>query len=202
MPLTSRLCLLFTPSLCAADPWHTLERALAGGVDLVQWRVKERDAAGLRRCQEICRPRGVPVIVNDDVALAVAAGAAGAHVGQDDLPARVARARLRRGQWLGVSTHDVGQVTRAVADGADYLGFGPCFPSATKGYEQGLPPGSLARALGAATLPVFAIGGITAERLALLRTEGCTRIAVSSAILRAADPQVAVRELLAALAGG
>jgi thiamine-phosphate pyrophosphorylase len=202
MPLTSRLCLLFTPSLCAADPWHTLERALAGGVDLVQWRVKERDAAGLRRCQEICRPRGVPVIVNDDVALAVAAGAAGAHVGQDDLPARVARARLKRGQWLGVSTHDLAQIQRAVADGADYLGFGPCFPTATKGYEQGLPSGSLARALAATRLPVFAIGGITAERLALLRKEGCTRIAVSSAILRAADPQAAVRELLAALAGG
>ena len=132
-PIPHALYLLFTPSLCPGDPWAHLEAALDGGVDLVQWRVKHADAEGARRCLEVCSARNVPLIVNDDVELAAELGAAGAHVGQDDLDARSARRRLGDGRWLGVSTHATDQVIRAFEDGADHVGFGPIHPTTTKG---------------------------------------------------------------------
>ena len=82
-----QICLLFTPELCRTDPWQTLARALAAGLDLVQWRRKARDPQGLTLCLARCAEHGVPVIVNDFVDLACATAAAGAHVGQEDMPA-------------------------------------------------------------------------------------------------------------------
>jgi len=194
-----RLYLLFTPSLCTTDPWRTLDAALAGGVDLVQWRVGERDPPGLARCLERCSAQGVPVIVNDHVDLAAATAAVGVHVGQRDTPASEARAILRPGQWLGVSTHDHHELDAAVAGGADHVGFGPIFPTTTKGYARGQPEGALRAILAASPVPVFAIGGITASNVAAVVGEGCSRIAVSSAILQAADPRAAAATLRAAL---
>lgn len=191
----ARLCLLFTPSVCRSDPWDTLAAALAGGVDLVQWRVKDDRTVGLERCLALCRAHAVEVIVNDDPALAVTAGAAGAHVGQDDLSAAAAREVLGPTRLLGVSTHDAAQLAAAHAAGADYAGFGPCFATATKGYREGLGPEALRVALAGARLPVFAIGGITTDNLPALIAAGCTRVAVSSAILGAADPTDAARAL-------
>src|SRR5437899_1789611 len=104
-----RLYLLFTPARCAGDPWHTLEAALRGGVELVQWRVEVADAAGFRRCRETCGEHGVPLIVNDDVMLAVRGHARGVHVGQGDMAPEAARRLLGEG-WIGVSTHDLQQV--------------------------------------------------------------------------------------------
>lgn len=196
------LYLLFSPALCANEPWATLREAIAGGVDLVQWRTPTPDAEGAARCLAICREAGVPMIVNDHVELAVALGAEGAHVGQTDLPAHRARAMLRPSQWLGVSTHDLAQVAAAIADGADHLGFGPMFATATKGYRHGLPAGALRAALAASRVPIWPIGGIDAHRIPLVLAEGARRVAVSSAILRAADPRGAAAELRAALAGG
>jgi thiamine-phosphate pyrophosphorylase len=199
-PLSHSLYLLFTPSLCVADPWRTLEGALDGGVDLVQWRVKHDDQDGARRCVALCAARGVPVIVNDDVDLALRIGAAGAHVGQDDMDARTARRRLGPEPWLGVSTHTADQLEQAFEDGADHVGFGPIHPTATKGYAEGQPEGALRAAVTRADRrPVFAIGGIRAANLQRVLDEGCTRIAVSSAILAAADPQRAAAELRQAL---
>jgi len=195
----ARLCLLFTPALCRNDPWTTLEAALRGGVDLVQWRVKGDARPGLADCLARCARHGVPVVVNDDPALAVACGAAGAHVGQSDLDAHAARSLLGPARWLGVSTHDLDQLARADSAGADYVGFGPCFASPTKGYREGRGPPALQAALAAARLPVLAIGGITAHNLPALTAVGCTRIAVSSAILDAADPGAAAAGLRALL---
>lgn len=195
-----RLYLLFTPELCAGDPWHLLAAALRGGVDLVQWRVKQPDDGGFRRCRELCAARGVPLLVNDDVMLAVRGRARGAHIGQTDMPAVAARRLLGAG-WLGVSTHDRAQVDAAVAAGADYVGFGPCFPTATKDYATGLPAESVEAAAATCPLPLFAIGGIRADNLAQLQQLGVRRIAVSSAILQAADPGAAAAELRRALDG-
>ncbi len=195
------LYLLFTPELCTGDPWHVLQQAIAGGVGLVQWRVPQRDEPGLQRCLSICTAQHVPVVVNDDVELALRSGAAGAHVGQTDLPAAQARALLGPDRLLGVSTHDPAQLAAAVAAGADYAGFGPCFATATKGYTQGLTPELRARGFAAARLPVYAIGGITSERARLLHAEGARRIAVTSAILAAPDPRAAAAELRAAIEG-
>lgn len=197
MPFPGRLYLLFTPSLCKADPWTTLSGAISGGVDLVQWRSKEPDPSGYLRCRDLCRRRGVPLLVNDDVMLAVRSQAHGGHVGQDDLPAEAARKLLFQ-QWLGVSTHDEKQIAAAKEAGADYIGFGPCFPTATKGYAEGLPPAAIEAAVRAAAerdLPLFAVGGITAERLLPLRALGVDRVAVSSAILASDDPRAAAQAL-------
>jgi thiamine-phosphate pyrophosphorylase len=192
-----RLYLLFTPSLCAADPWRVLAEAVQGGVDLVQWRVKAPDPAGFEQCREICRAARVPLIVNDDVMLAVRGQTQGAHVGQEDMPAAAAR-RLLGQRCLGVSTHDLSQIGAAVAAGADYVGFGPCFPTATKGYEQGVGAAAIEDAVAAAAaadVPLFAIGGITAANLLPLRMLGIDRIAVTSAVLQAADPRAAAAQL-------
>lgn len=196
--VTSRLCLLFTPSACRGDPWDTLARAVEGGVDLVQWRVKGDARPGSERCLRICRSLGVPMIVNDDVDLALELDADGAHVGQDDLDARTARARLAH-RLLGVSTHDLHQLTAAERAGADYLGFGPCHPTPTKGYATGLGPAAAAAATRATRIPVFAIGGIDEARTRELRRLGCTRIAVARAILASDDPAAAARALRRAL---
>jgi thiamine-phosphate pyrophosphorylase len=194
-----RLYLLFSPALCRREPVRNLELALDGGVDRVQWRLPGRDRDGLERCLAVCRERGVPVIVNDDVELAVLADADGAHVGQGDMPVARARAVLGAQRALGASTHDAEQIRAAERAGADHFGFGPCFPTATKGYARGLGPQALALALRATLLPVYAIGGITAENLPELLAVGCTRIAVSSAILRASDPCAAAARLRALL---
>ena len=193
-----RLYLLFTPSLAGEKPWRTLESALKGGVDLVQWRSKESDDAGFRACRDVCMARGVPILVNDDVMLGVRGRAHGAHVGQDDMPHEVARKMLVN-QWLGVSTHTREQITAAVAAGADYVGFGPCYPTATKGYAEGLPAEEIEEAAFACPVPLFAIGGIDATNLLRLRAFGVRRIAVSSAILKAQDPYAAAARLRAML---
>lgn len=200
-PAAHSLYLLFTPSLCTGDPWRTLQAALRGGVDLVQWRPKRDDPDGAARCIEVCRGHGVPVIVNDDVALAARLGAAGAHVGQSDMPPSEARRLLRAGQWLGVSTHDLDEIRRALAGGADHLGFGPMFPTATKGYDVGQPAGALSRALAeAGPVPIFAIGGIGPANVARIVAEGCRRIAVGSAVLGDPSPEQVARSLRDALA--
>jgi len=196
-----RLCLLFTPALCRRDPWLTLDAALRSGVDLVQWRVKHRDAGGVAECLRRCRAASVPVIVNDDVLLAVESGAEGAHVGHEDMPLAEARALLGD-RWLGASTHDTAQIRAAAAAGADYVGFGPCFPTETKGYSRGQPQTAVTDAVRAASdsgLPLFAIGGITPANLPPLLALGVRRIAISAAILQADDTAAAAQQLRALL---
>ena len=192
-----RLYLLFTPSLCRQDPWRTLTQALESGVDLVQWRSKRDDPGGFARCRDLCLRAGVPLLVNDDVMLAVRSRAAGAHVGQEDIPADAAR-KLLGACLLGVSTHDPAQIAAAVAAGADYVGFGPCHPTLTKEYKQGKTQAEVeagVAAAAAARVPLFGIGGITVQNLPALRALGVDRIAVSSAILQHEDPAAAVTGL-------
>ncbi len=199
-----RLYLLFTPALCRGDPWAVLQGALEAGVDLVQWRpaadprLTEADGT---RCAGVCKAHHTPLIVNDDPSLAARIDAAGAHVGQGDATPAVARRLLGPGRWLGVSTHDAEQARAATAAGADYLGFGPCYPTATKGYARGQDPAAIAEAVRATPLPVFGIGGIIPARVAPLARVGCRRIAVSSFVLAADDPGAAVAALRQALDG-
>jgi thiamine-phosphate pyrophosphorylase len=195
-----RLCLLFTPESCAGDPWSTLDDALAAGLPLVQWRVKTPDRDGLRRCMDACAAREIPVIVNDHVDLAVAARAAGAHVGQDDVSAKTARGMLDPGHVLGVSTHDVLQAVAAQAAGADYIGLGPCHPTVTKGYDAGLSLDELIAVRDAVDIPVFAIGGITVDNLPRLRDAGFRNFAVSGCVLTTARPGHVVERLLGTIA--
>ena len=207
MPLdlpAARLYLLFTPRLCAGDPFAVLRAALAGGVDLVQWRAIPTPGAAvdLQRTLDTCRASGVPLLINDDPVLAVRSGAQGAHVGQSDMPALRAREILGPERWLGVSTHDHAQIRAAEAAGADYLGFGPCFPTPTKGYTEGQPPEAIRQAMSATLLPVFAIGGISPHNLPELVELGVRRAAVSSCILQAEHPAEVAATLARMLAAG
>lgn len=195
---SGRLYLLFTPELCRVDPAEVLRDTLAGGVDLVQWRTSE-GAGDIEQARDLCRAAGAPFIVNDDPRLAVRIGADGAHVGQQDMPAARAREILGPDRWLGVSTRNAAQVRAAVAAGADHVGLGPCFPTATKGYDEALPRAQITEALAASDLPVFAIGGIDADNLTELLALGVRRVAVCAAILAAPDHREATRRIAQAL---
>ncbi len=193
-----QLYLLFTPGLCNADPWETLHAALLGGVDLIQWRVKEPDPSGLARCMAMAAEHGVGVVINDDVEAAAQSKALGAHVGQDDMDQGKARKLLGDARLLGVSTHDEEQIHAALHAGADYIGFGPCYPTTTKGIAAGLSRAAVrgaTRLASSQAIPLFAIGGITASNLPDLMEIGVHRVAVSSTILAARDPEHAAGEL-------
>jgi thiamine-phosphate pyrophosphorylase len=147
-----------------------------------------------------CGDGGPLVIVNDRADVARACQAAGVHVGAEDLPVPMARDVVGVGRLVGRTTHDLAAVRRAVADGADYIGVGPCFPSATKSFAAQAPRDFLAAAVRESGLPAFAIGGVTLERLDELAALGVTRVAVASAVTAAADPAAATAEFISRLA--
>ncbi|NOZ20364.1 MAG: thiamine phosphate synthase [Planctomycetes bacterium] len=194
----AQLYVLVTGSVANRPALEVADMAIQGGADAIQLREKDLsdheflDLA--RQMRDRCRAAGVLFIVNDRVSISKLAGADGAHVGQDDLPATGARKILRAGKILGVSTHDIDQARQAQADGADYIGVGPIFPTSTKGYEEGVGVDFIRQVKGEITIPFFAIGGITLDRLDKIIAAGCTRVAVSSAIIAAEDVAAAVRQ--------
>ena len=154
----------------------------------------------VRQIAQLCRDRGVHFIVNDRLDLAQAVDAHGVHVGQDDLPARAARALLGPGKLLGVSTHSLEQAIRAAADGADYAGIGPIFATATKstGYA---PVGvdTIRQLRSRIDLPLLAIGGITLSNVKEVIRAGAAGAAVISAIIGSDDIVRATQAFLAAI---
>jgi thiamine-phosphate pyrophosphorylase len=180
-------------------------RAVAGGVTLVQLRDKQADGRALleqaRALIALLAPAGVPLIVNDRVDVALAAGAAGCHVGQSDLPAAAARALLGPDALLGLSLDGVGQVRDVDAAVVDYVAHGPFAATATKA-DAGDAVGAegLARVRALTGLPLVAIGGVGAGNLRAAVRAGADGIAVVSAIMAAAEPQAAARALAAAIA--
>lgn len=201
------LCVITDPKLAPGrDHVAIAAAALAGGADMVQLRDKAGDLRELlpqaRAIQALCRSRAAIFIVNDRLDLALAAGADGVHLGQEDLPAEAARRLLPPGRILGVSTHTREQAEAARLAGADYIGFGPMFPTGTK--DTGYPPRGLEglRVIRAAVpLPILAIGGITLDTVEGVITAGATAPAVISAIVAAPDiagAAAAFRERVAA----
>ena len=180
------------------------ELAIAGGAGLVQYRDKHKTTrekmAEVQALLAVCRAAGVPRVVNDDVGLALAAGADGVHVGQDDLPVAAVRRLLGSGRIVGCSATTMAGAREGVRAGADYLGLGPIFATPTK--TDAAAPGGLDLARAAAaeiTLPWFAIGGINAGTIAAVVAAGARRGAVVAAVMAAADPRAAAAELAAAL---
>ncbi|MEX0922906.1 MAG: thiamine phosphate synthase [Rhodovibrionaceae bacterium] len=184
----------------------TLRAALAGGVTLLQLREKnagsEQTVALGKRIKAILDPLGVPLIVNDDIEAARALGAAGVHLGQDDLPAAEARKLLGPDSIVGVSTGTPEEARRIDMSQVDYLGIGPVFATSTKA-DAGDAIGAegIRAVLETAPLRSVAIGGITAENAASCIAAGAEGVAVVSAICGAADPEAAARRLRAAVAG-
>lgn len=199
----ARLYVLLTGSQCVASLDWTIEQAAAGGATVFQLREKTlSDCELLERARNIrrwTRKAGTLFIVNDRPDIARLSEADGVHLGQDDLSVKDARRILGPEPLIGVSTHTLDQVRRAVLDGADYIGFGPTFPSQTKHFDQ-FPGVEFIRAAAAETsLPAFALGGISPETIADAVCAGACRVAVSAAVTRSEEPAQTCRALLTAL---
>lgn len=168
-----------------------VEEALRGGVTLVQYRSKHTDGGVMfaEACElkELCDRYGVPLIINDRVDVAMAVGAAGVHLGQSDLPCAEARRLLGDAYVIGVSAHNPREALQAVRDGADYLGCGAVFGSATKLDAGFLGLEGLAEIRMVVQLPMVGIGGVTADNYAQVLATGADGAAIVSGILGAED---------------
>ena len=176
---------------------RNVQAALAGGASLVQYRSKSPDAAARRaqaeRLLDLCRRAGAPLIVNDDLELALAIGADGVHLGRDDGDVAAARARLGADRLLGVSCYDRLELAiAAVAAGADHVAFGSAFASPTKPEAVRAPPALFAQARARLRVPIVAIGGITPENARLVIEDGADAVAVITAVFDARDVAAAV----------
>ena len=178
-----------------------LEKALTGGVTLVQLREKELDEADfLKEAVEIhalCQRYSVPFFVNDNVDIAIRCHAEGVHVGQEDMAAAQVRARVGDGMMIGVSVHSVEEAREAVKHGADCLGVGAAFATHTKTDVDVLPHETLKAICDAVDIPVVAIGGIHKENILQLKGTGVDGVALVSAIFAAKDIEAECRELRA-----
>lgn len=176
-----------------------IEEALAAGVTLVQLREKELDygafLAEACRVKEITDRYNVPLLINDNVDVAVGCDAAGVHVGQDDLEAGEVRRRLGPDKIIGVTAKTVEQARRAEAAGADYLGSGAVFGTSTKRDALPMTMERLRKITGSVSIPVVAIGGISQENIGRLAGTGVAGAAVVSGIFGAEDIKKAVRSL-------
>jgi thiamine-phosphate pyrophosphorylase len=183
-----------------------VELAVEGGVSAVQYRDKQAtqqeriDCAS--RLQVVVGRYHVPLIVNDDMDVALAVGAAGVHVGQDDMQADVVRSIAGDEFIVGVSAHNVDEARRAREAGADYVGFGPVFPTETKMDTAPVTGIDGLRAFVAQVdIPVIAIGGITSDTAAAVIDAGADGVAVAATILNDDDPRVAAMRLRDSICG-
>ncbi len=173
------------------NPLEVVSAQIRGGADVIQLREKEmqkreRLDLGLK-IREITRDRDVLFIVNDDVDLAMILDADGVHLGQEDIPIRYARP-LMKDKIIGISTHSLDQVNEAVEGGADYIGVGPIFETATKeDREELVGTDLLLKTRDICPIPYVAIGGIGKDNIESLLKTGCKRAAIISDILLAPD---------------
>jgi len=196
-----RLYAIVDPLATGRGPDALAAALLAGGARLLQLRLKDVGARELlavaTAIAPLARRYGALFLVNDRPDVARAAGADGVHLGQEDLPVAAARRVLGPGAIVGVSTHDLAEARAADAAGADYLGVGPIYATATK--TGALPPRgpALVRALRAEIRrPLVAIGGITAETAPEVLAAGADSVAMIAALVDTPDPAAAVRDVL------
>ena len=199
--LDACLCLVtdrsFVPEARFLD---TVAAAIEGGATIVQLRDKggRSDRAVYeegRRLRALCAERGVPFIVDDRLDLAMALDADGVHLGQDDLPLSVARGLWKADAIYGASASSIEEALAAEREGADYVGVGAVFPTATKSDARCTGLAGLGEIVGAVGIPVMAIGGIGIGNAAEVMASGCAGLAVVSAIWAAGDPRAAAKDL-------
>ncbi len=182
-----------------------LEQMIAGGVEIVQLRAKgmEPDRIGelARELHPLSRAAGVPFMINDHPELVGETGVEGAHVGVEDMTVAEARALAGARCWIGKSSHSVAQAVAGMTQGADYLGFGPLFATATKPDYVPIGTAEIAQVHGQVSLPIFCIGGIKLENLAAVRAAGARRVVIVSGILQADDVEGYSRQCVAELRG-
>lgn len=174
-------------------------RAVRGGCTLVQLREKDASSGELYeralRLKRVTDYFHVPLIIDDRVDIMLAVDAAGVHLGQSDLPAEAARRLIGPDKILGVSARTVEEAEAAESAGADYLGVGAVFPTATKTDAKPVARETLAAICAAVRIPVVAIGGLNAKNIPLLEGSGISGAAVVSAVMGAEDPEEAARKL-------
>jgi thiamine-phosphate pyrophosphorylase len=198
------LYVIVDPLDTGRDPVALADALLAGGARVLQLRLKHAAPRALYEVAAAIRPRaraaGALFLVNDRPDVARAVDADGVHLGQDDVPLAVARRVLGPDALIGISTHDLVEATAAADAGADYIGVGPIYPTATK--ERALPARGLAlvRAVRAAVAcPIVAIGGITPATTPDVLAAGATSVAMIGALIRSPDVSATVHDLLARL---
>jgi len=187
-----------------------VDRAIDGGVGVVQLREKERTVRERyemgRKIRDLCREADVTFVVNDRVDLAALLDADGVHLGDDDLPVRAARRLLGAEAVIGRSVSTVDAAIAAEAEGADYLGVGTVYRTQSKDdipeAEHGVGPERVAQIASAVDIPIVGIGGITAENADEVARAGADGVAVITAITRAQDPEAATVALGESVAEG
>lgn len=176
-----------------------VREALDGGVTLVQYRAKTASSAEMYaealQLKALCDSFKVPLIINDRLDIAMAVGAAGVHLGQDDLPCAAARKILGEDYIIGVSAHNPAEAKAALQSGADYLGCGAVFGTATKADVKKLGTEGLTAICREKGLPVVGIGGVTADNYREVRAAGADGAAIVSGILAQPDIRATVRAI-------
>lgn len=176
-----------------------LEQALKGGVSVLQFREKIANRRKMlelaAECQKLARRYKIPYIINDQVDLALILDAEGVHVGQEDLPAKEVRQLIGPDKCLGVSVSTLEEAIQAEKDGADYLGVGSMYRTATKPDAVYTTIDAFKQIREAVSIPLVTIGGITAENLPELKEIGADGYAIISAILQTDDPFSAARQM-------
>lgn len=176
-----------------------VREALDGGVTLVQYRAKTASSAEMYaealQLKALCDSFKVPLIINDRLDIAMAVGATGVHLGQDDLPCAAARRILGEDYIIGVSAHNPAEAKAALQSGADYLGCGAVFGTATKADVKKLGTEGLEAICKAKELPVVGIGGVTADNYREVRAAGADGAAIVSGILAQPDIRATVRAI-------
>lgn len=179
--------------------YEVLEKLLQGGVSCVQLREKnlsqEEFILEAQQIKPLCSRFSVPLIINDQIPVALACDADGVHVGQKDTDVREARRLLGPNKIVGASAHTVQEAIEAWHSGADYLGCGAVFGSSTKRDATTLDHNVLREICRAVPIPVVAIGGITPDNISCLAQTGIVGVAVVSALFAAAQPEFAARLL-------
>ncbi len=181
--------------------------AITGGADTIQLRQKAGTTREMievaKEMKRVCASAGVTFIVNDRVDVALAADADGVHLGQDDFPIPLARTLLGEDRVIGGSAGTLEEALKCQSEGADYVGFGPVYTTTSK-HDAGPPSGLslLKLVMGHVSLPMIAIGGITAENVREVMASGVFGIAVISAVCCQLDPEEATKSLRRAMESG
>ena len=176
-----------------------IEEAIIGGTSIVQLREKTASTKEFYdlalKVKEITSKYDVPLLINDRIDIALAVDCEGVHIGQDDMPAGIARKIIGNDKILGVSASTVDEAIKAEEDGADYIGSGAVFPTATKDDADSVSKEELKNIVDSINIPVVAIGGITLENANTLKDTGIAGFSVVSAIMSADNPKEASKEL-------
>jgi thiamine-phosphate pyrophosphorylase len=186
-------------ALKGRDLLEGVEAAIQGGVTLVQ--LREKDITGhdyymtAKKVNELLKKYGIPLIINDRVDIAMAVGAAGVHLGPEDIPVPAARQLMGPGKIIGASANCIEEALNYQRQGADYLGIGALFPTTTKSNTEHVALEQLRAIKSAVALPMVGIGGVNLQNAAIVKATGVDGIAVSSAILGSENISEAARSL-------